>query len=100
MLNLAVWELKDRSLKDLSGGERQRVAIARALVHNPSIIWADEPTGALDTKTGNKIMDLILDLNRSESMTFVIVTHDDRIAHFSNRILKMDSGKFIKGDLH
>ncbi len=84
----------------LSGGERQRVAIARALVHNPSIIWADEPTGALDTKTGNKIMDLILDLNRSESMTFVIVTHDDRIAHFSNRILKMDSGKFIKGDLH
>lgn len=81
----------------LSGGERQRVAIARALVHNPSIIWADEPTGALDTKTGNTIMDLILDLNQSEFMTFVIVTHDDRIANFSNRILKMDSGKFIKG---
>jgi putative ABC transport system ATP-binding protein len=82
----------------LSGGERQRVAIARAIVHNPSIIWADEPTGALDTKTGNKIMDLILELNQSESMTFVIVTHDDRIATFSNRILKMDSGRFIKGE--
>ncbi|HPE41348.1 MAG TPA: ABC transporter ATP-binding protein [Bacteroidales bacterium] len=82
----------------LSGGERQRVAIARALVHHPKIIWADEPTGALDTKTGNKIMDLILELNKSESMTFVIVTHDDRIAAFSNRILKMDSGKFIQGE--
>jgi len=82
----------------LSGGERQRVAIARAIVHNPSIIWADEPTGALDTKTGNKIMDLILELNQSESMTFVIVTHDDRIATFSNRILRMDSGRFIKGE--
>ncbi len=81
----------------LSGGERQRVAIARALVHHPKIIWADEPTGALDTKTGNKIMDLILELNKSESMTFVIVTHDDRIAGFSNRILKMDSGKFVEG---
>ena len=82
----------------LSGGERQRVAIARALVHNPSIIWADEPTGALDTKTGNTIMDLILDLNQSESVTFVIVTHDDRIANFSDRILKMDSGKFLQGE--
>src|SRR6056297_2323898 len=81
----------------LSGGERQRVAIARALVHNPSIIWADEPTGALDTKTGNTIMDLILKLNRLESMTFVIVTHDDRIANFSNRIMKMDSGQFLEG---
>ncbi|MEA1884942.1 MAG: ABC transporter ATP-binding protein [Thermotogota bacterium] len=82
----------------LSGGERQRIAIARALVHNPSIIWADEPTGSLDTETGNTIMDLILELNKSESMTFVIVTHDDRIANFSNRILKMDSGKFKKGE--
>jgi len=60
------------------------------------MIWADEPTGALDTKTGNKIMDLILELNKTESMTFVIVTHDDRIASFSNRILKMDSGTFLK----
>ncbi|MFW5871528.1 MAG: ABC transporter ATP-binding protein [bacterium] len=81
----------------LSGGERQRVAIARALVHNPSIIWADEPTGALDTKTGNLIMDLILELNQTLAMTFVVVTHDDRIANFSNRILKMDSGIFLKG---
>ncbi len=84
----------------LSGGESQRVAIARALVHEPEIIWADEPTGALDTNSGNKIMDLILDLNKRLGKTFVIVTHDDRIASFSDRILKMDSGKFIKGDGH
>ncbi len=93
--------LKDRILHyphQLSGGERQRVAIARALVHNPGIIWADEPTGALDTKSGNKIMDLILELNKTELVTFVIVTHDDRIARFSNRILKMDSGRFEKGE--
>lgn len=82
----------------LSGGERQRVAIARALVHEPEIIWADEPTGALDTNSGNKIMDLIFDLNKRSGKTFVIVTHDDRIAGFSDRILKMDSGKFLKGD--
>jgi putative ABC transport system ATP-binding protein len=79
----------------LSGGECQRVSIARALVHDPEIIWADEPTGALDTETGLKIMDLILYLNKEFQKTFVIVTHDERIAKFSNIILKMDSGKIL-----
>jgi putative ABC transport system ATP-binding protein len=79
----------------MSGGERQRVSIARALVHNPDIIWADEPTGALDTETGLKIMNLILKLNKEFSKTFVIVTHDERIANFSDRILRMDSGKIL-----
>ncbi|HPJ87478.1 MAG TPA: ABC transporter ATP-binding protein [Thermotogota bacterium] len=77
----------------MSGGECQRVSIARALVHNPEIIWADEPTGALDTETGLKIMDLILYLNKEFQKTFVIVTHDERIAQFSSRILRMDSGR-------
>ena len=98
MLKVGLKERITHYPHQLSGGERQRVAIARALVHNPGIIWADEPTGALDTKTGNKIMDLILELNKTEFMTFVIVTHDDRIAQFSNRILKMDSGKFLTGE--
>ncbi|HPE68440.1 MAG TPA: ABC transporter ATP-binding protein [Thermotogota bacterium] len=79
----------------LSGGERQRVSIARALVHRPQIIWADEPTGALDTQTGEMIMDLLLDLNRSDGLTFVIVTHDERIARYSDRILRMDSGTIL-----
>jgi len=79
----------------LSGGEKQRVSIARALVHDPEIIWADEPTGALDTETSFKIMDLILYLNKEFQKTFVIVTHDERIANFSDRILRMDSGRII-----
>jgi putative ABC transport system ATP-binding protein len=79
----------------LSGGERQRVSIARALVHKPKIIWADEPTGALDTKTSEELMDLILDLNKTNNQTFVIVTHDDRISNYSDRILHMDSGMIV-----
>ncbi|MDI3524347.1 MAG: putative transport system ATP-binding protein [Kosmotoga sp.] len=79
----------------LSGGERQRVAIARALVHKPKIVWADEPTGALDSKTGSEIMELIKHLNEEFNQTFVIVTHDDRVASYSERILHMDSGKII-----
>jgi putative ABC transport system ATP-binding protein len=81
---------------DLSGGERQRVSIARALVHAPKIIWADEPTGALDTQTGREIMDIILDLNEKNGQTFVLVTHDERIADYSNRIIYMDSGQIVK----
>jgi putative ABC transport system ATP-binding protein len=91
--------LKDRLNyypSDLSGGERQRVSIARALVHRPKIIWADEPTGALDTQTGREIMDVILELNEKNGQTFVIVTHDERIADYSNRIVSMDSGQIIR----
>lgn len=91
--------LKDRLNyypSDLSGGERQRVSIARALGHRPKIIWADEPTGALDTQTGREIMDVILELNEKNGQTFVIVTHDERIADYSNRIVSMDSGQIIR----
>lgn len=77
----------------LSGGERQRVSIARALVHKPMIVWADEPTGALDTQTSRELMDLIIDLNKKYHQTFVIVTHDERISACSDRIMRMDSGE-------
>lgn len=80
----------------LSGGERQRVSIARALVHKPAIVWADEPTGALDTKTSNDLMNLITELNETFNQTFVIVTHDERVSAFSNRVLHMDSGSILK----
>ncbi len=77
----------------LSGGEQQRVAIARSLINNPQVIFADEPTGNLDTKTGEKIIELLRQLNREKNQTFVLVTHDDRIAGESDRIIKIVDGR-------
>ena len=77
---------------ELSGGQRQRVTIARALVNNPAIVWADEPTGDLDTKTANDIMELMQELNREQQQTFVIVTHDPSIAARCHRTIHMVDG--------
>jgi putative ABC transport system ATP-binding protein len=77
----------------LSGGERQRVAIARALVNHPSIILADEPTGALDSKTGDVILKLLKDLHNKEHVTLVMVTHEPYVAKMADRILNMFDGK-------
>lgn len=81
----------------LSGGERQRVAIARALVNHPSIILADEPTGALDSKTGDVILDLIKDIHKKENVTLVMVTHEQYVANMADRIITVFDGK-IKED--
>ncbi len=78
---------------ELSGGEQQRVAIARSLINNPKVIFADEPTGNLDTKTGEKIIELLRLLNREKKQTFVLVTHDDRIAGECDRIIKIVDGR-------
>jgi len=77
---------------ELSGGEQQRVAIARALINDPEVIFADEPTGNLDGKTGTKILELLKDLNRSRHLTIVMATHDDSIAKESHRIVKLRDG--------
>ncbi len=77
---------------ELSGGEQQRVCIARAIVNNPSIILADEPTGNLDTRTGHEIMDLFAELNRSEKITIVMVTHEREIAQYAHRIINLRDG--------
>ena len=77
----------------LSGGERQRTAIARSLANNPSIIFADEPTGNLDSKTGDSILQLMKELNKKESVTFVVVTHDEDIAKICDRTVKILDGK-------
>lgn len=80
----------------LSGGERQRVAIARALVNFPSIILADEPTGALDTKTGAKILDVLRFVQRSVGATLIIVTHDIEVARLAQRTIEIRDGQIIR----
>lgn len=77
---------------ELSGGEQQRVAIARALTNNPDIIFADEPTGNLDSKTGDAIMDLLLNLARDRNKTLLVVTHDARLATRGDRQLHIIDG--------
>ena len=83
----------------LSGGQRQRVAAARALANNPRIILADEPTGSLDTVAGQELMNLLKDLNRSQGVTFVIVTHDLSVARQTSRVLVMADGKIVREDI-
>ncbi len=78
---------------ELSGGERQRVSIARSLINDPEIIFADEPTGNLDTKTGQSIIDLILKLRKEEKKTFVIVTHDPSLTKYADKIFYIRDGK-------
>jgi putative ABC transport system ATP-binding protein len=81
---------------ELSGGEQQRVAIARALINKPEIILADEPTGDLDSKTGEKILDLLMTLNKKEKVTIIIATHDDKIAKKIKHKIILKDGKIIE----
>jgi putative ABC transport system ATP-binding protein len=85
-------ERRDHFPKQLSGGEQQRVAIARALVNDPPILFCDEPTGNLDSKTGENILKIIAQLNREKKMTVVLVTHNHDIAKFAKRTLNMKDG--------
>jgi ABC-type lipoprotein export system ATPase subunit len=87
----------DRIPAELSGGQRQRVTIARALVNQPAIIWADEPTGDLDSETTGEIMDLLCKLNKDNQQTFVLVTHSDEVAKRADRIVRMRDGLIVDG---
>ena len=81
--------------KQLSGGEQQRVALARAFVTQPEVLFADEPTGNLDTTTGNAVIDLLFELNAQTGTTLVLVTHDDALAARCGRVLRIDAGRLV-----
>lgn len=92
-------ELSDKMKRkptELSGGERQRVAIARALANNPSIILADEPTGSLDSKTGQMILQRLQDMHEKENLTLIMVTHDMNVASMAERTIKVLDGEIVE----
>ena len=88
----------EKRAKDLSGGEKQRVCIARALVGDPDVIFADEPTGNLDSKTSRTIEELLLSLNRDQGITVVIVTHDEDLAAKCGRTVNIKDGRIVSAD--
>ena len=90
-------EQANKRPNEMSGGQQQRVTVARSLVNDPAIVWADEPTGALDSETSAEIVDLLVKLNREQGQTFVLVTHDASVARRAHRIVRMRDG-LIEGD--
>lgn len=95
LTKLKMQNFADRKPSELSGGQQQRIAIARALITNPKIILADEPTGSLDSSTGQEIMNLLSELHLQEKRTIIIVTHDAQIAQQCQRIIHLNDGMII-----
>ena len=85
-----------KNMHELSGGEQQRVSIARALAKRPKVMFCDEPTGALDEKTGKKVLDTLVEANDKYETTLIIVTHNPGIALIGDRVIRMNSGKIIE----
>ena len=92
---LGLADRKDHKPNELSGGEKQRVAVARALINNPAVILADEPSGSLDTKNRNELHQLFFQLREKLGQTFVIVTHDEELAHLSDRTISLKDGLIV-----
>jgi len=96
---VGLWDVKDNKANNMSGGQQQRTAIARALINNPSIILADEPTGNLDSESTENIYDILRDINEKFKTTFIIITHDRRIAEKTDRIIEIKDGR-VNMDIH
>jgi len=95
---LEIVDMKDRMNhlpEELSGGQKQRVAIARSIANNPAIILADEPTGALDSKTGRSVMDLFHKLNKEQGKTIILITHSTELAEETDRIITLKDGYIV-----
>ncbi len=92
-VGLTPW--RDNKASDISGGQQQRVAIARALAMNPALVLADEPSGNLDTENADAVFDLMRDVNESSGTTFLIVTHDPRLAQRCDRIIELVDGRIV-----
>lgn len=97
-VGLAEWD--QHRPAELSGGQRQRVAIARAVVNDPAIIWADEPTGNLDSESATHVLTMMRQLNQEHGQTFIVVTHDAEMAAMCDRIIRMRDGEIVDGTLH
>ncbi len=97
MQSVGLTDVQDHYPNELSGGQQQRVSIARALITDPPIIFADEPTGSLDSETEQDVLLLIQSLNKTRSITFVIITHDDEVAQTANRVYRMHDGVLTEG---
>lgn len=95
---LGIWEKRDRYPSQLSGGQQQRVAIARALGTRPSIILADEPTGNLDSKNTDEVMNLLSNSAKKYNQTVVLITHNDEIAYRGDKIIRIEDGKIVGGN--
>lgn len=95
LTRVGIYDLKKKYPGQISGGQKQRVAIARALIGNPKIILADEPTGALDSETGNEIMDIFKEINK-EGKTVIVVTHDEKIAAKTKRCIHLEEAKVVE----
>lgn len=91
---MGLYERKNHRPGELSGGEQQRVAVARALINEPKVVFADEPTGNLDARTGEELFRILLQLNEKKGITFVIVTHNESLSRQCHRVLEMVDGKF------
>jgi putative ABC transport system ATP-binding protein len=94
---VGVPEQANKRPNEMSGGQQQRVTVARSLVNDPAIVWADEPTGALDSETSGEIVDLLVGLNRDRGQTFVLVTHDAAVAGRADRTVRMRDGS-VEGE--